>query len=230
MWLSSIIFDCDGVLVDSEALGLDASVAYLNEHGFNWAPEELVRRFTGYRDDVFASQLSSAYRELHGEDPHQSFFEGLVNVRRARRHLLTEVSGAASAVRRISLPKAVASSSRAEFLISKMQRTGLYELFAPHIYSAELVEHGKPSPDVFLYAANALGAAPGACLVVEDSVNGVKAGRAAGMTVWGFLGGGHCFEGHGERLIEAGATALINDFESLLVQLDAQAEQGRLER
>ena len=101
-----------------------------------------------------------------------------------------------------------------------MQRTGIFEFFDPHVYSADLVAHGKPAPDIFLYAAEKIGAAPARCLVIEDSANGVKAGLAAGMTVCGFLGGGHCFDGHGERLIDAGAHRTVRDFQALTGLLD----------
>jgi len=85
----------------------------------------------------------------------------------------------------------------------------LWELFAPHVYSADHVVHAKPAPDLFLHAADALRVAPAACLVLEDSTNGVAAGRAAGMRVWGFTGGGHMDDASGARLLSAGAERLI---------------------
>ncbi len=215
----AVIFDCDGVLVDSEILGLDASTAYLRDHGFDWSPADLVRLFTGFRDDVFAERLTKAYRDLHGVDPNTDFFSGLVETRRSRRHLLAPVPGARAAIAAMRTPKAVASSSRTEFLVGKMKRTGLYDLFDPHVYSADQVAHGKPAPDIFLYAAEKIGVAPEQCLAIEDSENGVKAAYAAGMTVWGFLGGGHCFEGHGARLTAAGAHKVVKDFKALGVAL-----------
>lgn len=215
----AVIFDCDGVLVDSEVLGLDASTQYLRSHGFAWSPQDLVRMFTGFRDDVFAMKLTEEYRALHGRDPDERFFPGLIETRRARRHLLQPVSGAHDALETLTMPKAVASSSRTEFLHGKMKRVGLFDLVAPHVYSADLVAHGKPAPDVFLYTAEKLGIAPERCLVIEDSENGVKAGLAAGMTVWGFLGGGHCFEGHGTRLRDVGAAQTVDDFAALTLAL-----------
>ncbi|MHA7870992.1 MAG: HAD family hydrolase [Hyphococcus sp.] len=211
----AVIFDCDGVLVDSEILGLDASAAYLRRHGFSWSPADLVRLFTGYREDVFAARLHAEYRRLHGAAPSEDFFQGLIDTRRALRHLLQPVPGARETLQTLRLPKAVASSSRTDTLHGKMQRVGLYDLVAPHVYSADLVAHGKPAPDVFLYAAERLNARPSQCLVIEDSENGVKAGRAAGMTVWGFIGGGHCFDGHGDRLLSAGADRIVEDFAAL---------------
>jgi HAD superfamily hydrolase (TIGR01509 family) len=114
---------------------------------------------------------------------------------------------------------AVASSARAVFLESKLKRMGLYDLAAPHVYSADLVAAGKPAPDIFLHAAGKIGADPARCLVLEDSVNGVRAGCAAGMTVWGFTGGGHCYDGYGERLAAAGAHRIVENYEAFIGEL-----------
>lgn len=219
MIFDAIIFDCDGVLVDSEALGLEESAAYLREHGFEWSAADLVRLFTGYRSDVFGRHLTEGFQKIHGRAPDAAFFEGLIDIRRSRRHLLQPIKGADKALTETEAPTAVASSSHTEFLDGKLKRTGLYDLAAPHVYSADLVEHGKPAPDIFLYAAEKLSVAPERCLVLEDSVNGVLAGVAAGMTVWGFLGGGHVFDGHGDGLLRAGATVTIEDFDGFLAAL-----------
>jgi len=218
---AAVIFDCDGVLVDSEILGLDDSASYLHEHGFNWSPADLVRLFTGLRDDVFFERLSSEYLAINGREPKATFFDGLLSVRRSRRDELQSVPGADDALNALSLPKAVASSSRTEFLESKLKRTRLYDFFEPHIYSAELVSHGKPAPDIFLYTAEKIAIDPARCLVIEDSEHGVLAARAAGMTVWGFLGGGHCFDGHGDRLAASGADRIVDSFQDFISLLDA---------
>ncbi|GAB4517358.1 MAG: HAD family hydrolase [Amphiplicatus sp.] len=222
MTFDAILFDCDGVLVDSEILGLEDCARYLRGHGLAWSGADLVRLFTGLRDDVFAERLADAYRAVHARPPPAGFFEGLVAQRRKRRHALQPVKGARAALEAIRLPKAVASSSRAVYLESKLKRVGLWDLLAPHVYSAEAVARGKPAPDIYLYAADRLGADPARCLVVEDSAHGVESGRAAGMTVWGFAGGGHCFEGHDARLIEAGAAFVARDFDALLAGLETR--------
>ncbi len=217
--VDAVIFDCDGVLVDSEALGLEESAQYLRSHGFTWSAADLVKKFTGLRDDRFALLLSEAYRDIHGASPPPDFFDGLVAERRSRKDELTEVAGAALALERLSaanVPFAVASSSRTPYLESKLKRTGLWPLAAPHVYSADRVANGKPAPDIFLHAAQRIDAAPGACLVVEDSPNGVKAGVAAGMIVCGFIGGGHCYDGHDALLLDAGANFIAADFSTLL--------------
>ncbi|MBB5517742.1 HAD family hydrolase [Amphiplicatus metriothermophilus] len=222
MAFDAILFDCDGVLVDSEILGLEDCARYLRGHGLAWSGADLVRLFTGLRDDVFAERLAAAYGAVHGRPPPEGFFEGLIEERRKRRHALQPVRGAKAALEAIRLPRAVASSSRAVYLESKLRRVGLWDLVAPHVYSAETVARGKPAPDIYLYAAERLGADPARCLVVEDSAHGVESGRAAGMTVWGFLGGGHCFEGHDARLVAAGATWIARDFDALLARLESR--------
>jgi len=125
---------------------------------------------------------------------------------------LTVVAGIEDAIARLRCPMAVASSSRTHQLDYKLRRTGLWELFAPHIYSADDVTHAKPAPDLFLHAANELGVVPRDCLVIEDSVNGVKAGIAADMRVWGFAGGGHMDDAASARLIHAGAERVVPDW------------------
>lgn len=215
----AVIFDCDGVLVDSESPGLEASAAYLRAHNLPFAAADLVRLFTGLRDDVFADRLRDAYRTANGAPPPLDFFDGLVAARRENAGELKAISGAAQALDAVKGAKAVASSSRAAWLASKLMRTGLYDRVAPHVYSAELVAHGKPHPDIFLYTADRLGVAPERCLVVEDSANGVAAGRAARMTVWGFSGGGHCFDGHDALLLRAGAERVAPDFGAFVAAL-----------
>jgi beta-phosphoglucomutase-like phosphatase (HAD superfamily) len=109
---------------------------------------------------------------------------------------------------------------------SKLERTGLYDIAAPHVYSADLVNHGKPAPDIFLYTAGKIGVAPERCLVIEDSANGVKAALAAGMSVWGFLGGGHCYDGHDVHLSEAGAHDVVYSFAAFISRLDGARTTG----
>lgn len=218
--VSAIIFDCDGVLVDSEAIGLDASVDFLKTQGFTWEAPDLIRIFTGYRDDIFRRKLEDAYYEIHGIIPGDDLFTGLVEARRRHKDDLRAIAGAAATLQLVRKPAlnlsmAVASSSRSQYLESKLRRTDLWDLVAPHVYSADAVPHGKPAPDIFLYAAEKIDTPPSQCLVIEDSTQGVKAGLAAGMDVWGFTGGGHCFDGHAERLLAAGATKIVDSFSSL---------------
>ena len=109
----------------------------------------------------------------------------------------------------------VASSSSPESLRLSLGLVGLYERFAPHVFSATQVARGKPAPDLFLFAAGQMGVPPSRCLVVEDSVAGVTGARAAGMTILGFTGASHCAPGHGTALAQAGATAVFDDMRRL---------------
>jgi len=115
----------------------------------------------------------------------------------------------------IALPVCVASSGPPEKISASLNRVGLWDRFAPHIFSAVQVRHGKPAPDLFLFAAEQMQAAPARCLVIEDSLAGIAAAVAAGMTVLGFHGGSHCRPGHGDTLRAAGAIAIFDDMRLL---------------
>lgn len=225
----AIIFDCDGVLVDSEVLAIKGERIALEALGLVYSPQDYVRKFVGLHDRAFFDALREDYHDTHRRDAPVDFEDRILEGRRRERHLLTPVAGADAALRKARVHVSaigVASSSRAHFLQSKLERTGLYDLAAPHVYSADLVESGKPAPDIFLYAAEQIGVAPERCLVLEDSENGVKAGFAAGMTVWGFLGGGHIFDGHGDRLLEAGAARVVENFAHFAKELDGLYEKA----
>ena len=119
------------------------------------------------------------------------------------------------AIAAIDLPKCVASSGTPEKIRHGLSCAGLYDRLAPNIFSASQVERGKPAPDLFLFAARQMQAAPARCLVIEDSLPGIAAAVAAGMTVLGFHGGSHCRPGHGDRLRAAGAIAIFDDMRQL---------------
>lgn len=218
MTFSAIIFDCDGVLVDSEILSVRGERRVLARHGINYTMEDFVRRFIGLHDDAFYAALKEDYRSTHGRDAPAGFEEEVLDGRRQEMKALTIIDGADRALQ-AHAKTAVASSSRAHFLESKLKRMNLWEYAAPHIYSADLVENGKPAPDIFLYTAEKLSVDPKRCLVLEDSENGVRAGLAAGMTVWGFTGGGHCIGNHDQRLLQAGAAMVATDFKHFLESL-----------
>lgn len=210
----AVIFDCDGVLVDSEILAIEVEIVLLAECGLVYAPDEYARRFLGLNDAAFREALALDSRDRTGRPLPDDFLHRAHTQRwDACQTRLTEVSGCGAAVAALTLPKAVASSSGAGFLREKLRLTGLLEAFDPHIYSADLVARAKPHPDVFLHAAEALGVSPDGCLAIEDSVNGVLSARAAGMTVWGFAGGGHMDAASSARLVEAGAERVVCDWE-----------------
>jgi len=207
---AAVIFDCDGVLIDSEILTLEIEIDLLADRGLVYAPADFLHRFMGLNDAAYHAALDADCRDRTGRPlPEDDLRQARGPRWAACHHRLTEVEGCADAVAALTLPKAVASSSGAAFLRENLRRTGLLPAFDPHVYSADLVARAKPHPDIFLHAAQALVIAPDRCLAIEDSVNGVTAARAAGMTVWGFVGGGHMDEASAGRLVEAGAHRLV---------------------
>lgn len=212
----AVLFDFDGVLADTEALALVTDREQLAEIGLEYSRAAFVRRFTGIATEEFRRRVREDALAQTGETVSDAFFDDL----RARRvktitERLTAIDGAHDVIRKVSVPKAVASSSHGIMFEKKLKMLDLWSSFAPHVYSATDVPRSKPFPDLFLHAAGKLGAAPDACIVVEDSVAGVAAGIAAGMRVFGFTGGGHCDAAHAEGLREAGATEIAPDMPSL---------------
>lgn len=221
MRFAAMIFDCDGVLVDSEALAMDVDRERLAAIGLDYERSEFVARFMGLSDAAFAAALDADRRARLGEPLPAGFMDAL---HAEQSQLLAErlqpIPGAAACARSLGeLPKAVASSTSTDLLALKLRVTGLADLFGRHAYSADLVARAKPFPDVFLYAAERLEIAPSQCLVLEDSQNGVRAGLAAGMTVWGFTGGGHADAELGARLTGAGAARVLATFPAVTTAL-----------
>ena len=209
----AVIFDCDGVLVDSEILAIEVEIALLAEYGLTYELDDFHHRFLGLNDKAFVAALEIDCLALTGRPLPRDFGpRGRQQRIDACRERLVEVAGAGQAVAALTLPKAVASSSQTAFLRDKLELGGLLAAFDPHVYSADLVANAKPHPDIFLHAAQALGVAPARCLAIEDSANGVKSALAAGMTCWGFAGGGHMDSASVERLKAAGAVRIVADW------------------
>lgn len=208
-----LIFDCDGVLVDSEFLEHTVDAEMLAAHGYERTMEDLLGRFVGIsRKDMYAT----IFGELGRPVP-----EGLLESRervvwtRCARDLRV-VTGLSAALDALSaLPKCVASSSTPDKLRMKLEITGLTPWFAPHIFSTELVQRGKPAPDIYLHAARAVGVPPEACTVIEDSPHGVGGARAAGMRAISFTGGAHATASLRAQLVDAGASAIAHSMDEL---------------
>lgn len=218
----AVIFDCDGVLVDSEVLALEVELAAAATVGLSYDIDEYKARFMGMTTAAFFELLEKDCRAKTGRDLPPDFRDACYgHYRKALSSRLTEVKGALDTVRVIGHRKAVASSSNADALEEKLRLTGLWDHFAPHVYSTDLVAHGKPAPDIFLHAAKMIETTPSECLVIEDSVNGVLAARGAGMRVWGFIGGGHMDERTGKRLLDAGAERIVANWQEAAMLLAA---------
>ena len=181
-----VIFDCDGVLVDSERIGVRIDVRVLGELGWTLTEADVIERFVGRSEAYMVSEIEARLgRPLPEGWDNQ--FDALY--REAFEAELAPVDGVVAALDAITAPTCVASSSTHERLRYTLGLTGLLERFDGRIFSAEEVRNGKPAPDLFLHAAASLGADPARCAVVEDSRYGVEAARAAGMRAFGYAGG-----------------------------------------
>jgi HAD superfamily hydrolase (TIGR01509 family) len=181
-----VIFDCDGVLVDSERIAVRTDVQVLARLGWSMSEAECIERFVGLSDRSIKAAIET-HLGIALADDWDKEFQSLY--REAFTSELTPVPGIVEALDRITLPTCVASSSSHDKLRFTLGLTGLYERFAGRIFSAYDVARGKPAPDLFLHAASRMGVEPAACAVVEDSRYGVQAARAAGMRAFGFAGG-----------------------------------------
>ncbi len=207
-----IIFDCDGVLIDSEVIANRVNVEVLAGLGVEFTLEEYMERFVGVSlpDEVLEIERLRNIK-LPGD-----YEARLMNHKyKVFDQELRAIEGIAEFVKLIEISKAVASGSSPERLEYTLKLTHLWELFAPHIYSTTLVPKSKPAPDIFLYTADKFGVKPEKCLVIEDSTLGVRAGIAAGMTVLGFIGGSHIKNGHEETLLELGASKVFSKMQDV---------------
>jgi HAD superfamily hydrolase (TIGR01509 family) len=207
-----IIFDCNGVLVDSEPLATAIVSQEFMRAGFNLTPDIVARYFTGRRPaDMFAEVEIASGRKL------PAGFAATVasaTLRRFRAELRA-TAHMAQALSWLRGPKCVASSSSFDRIRVSLESADLIRYFDPHLFSATEVKNGKPAPDLFLHAAAKMQVAPRHCIVVEDSAVGVAAGVAAGMTAIGFAGGSHAGPRLGEQLRAAGARVVISDMRAL---------------
>ncbi|GAB5467334.1 MAG: HAD family hydrolase [Rhodospirillales bacterium] len=183
-----IIFDCDGVLVDSEALGGAILVRLMRARGSDITLDEVDRRYRG----MVMEEMVADFFERLGQ-PYDPSFPGTIRdqVNAALSQEVEAVPGALDLVRQVQaagLPCCVASSGALEKMRITLGRTGLLPLLGEVLFTAQDVPRGKPAPDVFLHAARVMGADPAGCLVIEDSPAGVRAAVAAGMQVVGYSG------------------------------------------
>jgi len=212
-----IIFDCDGVLVDSEPIAHGLLAQMMTDLGHPMTTAESVQKFTGRS---LADTLPLIEDVLGRGIPDQigQHYSHLL-LERLRRNL-KPIAGVREAVAMLRYPRCVASSSSLERIHLSLEVTGLLSLFGSNIFSATQVTHGKPAPDLYLFAATRMAVAPEDCVVIEDSALGVTAGRAAGMRVIGFAGGTHAI-GHAKRhLVAAGAYPIV----SAMAELPAAVE------
>jgi HAD superfamily hydrolase (TIGR01509 family) len=207
-----VIFDCDGVLVDSEVISCAAHAETLTRHGYPITSDQVFDRFLGRSMRQASREIEAEMGRSLPDDFHAQVYAEIFRLFAVSLEATPHIGEALAA---IALPVCVASSGPPEKISASLNRVGLWDRFAPHIFSAVQVRQGKPAPDLFLLAAEQMQAAPARCLVIEDSLAGIAAAVAAGMTVLGFHGGSHCRPGHGDRLRGAGAAAIFDDMRQL---------------
>jgi HAD superfamily hydrolase (TIGR01509 family) len=207
-----VIFDCDGVLVDSEALACVVHADVLTEHGYPITAAQVHDRFLGRSSREARFEVET---EMGRVLPDEYTVALKATIDRVFGESLQPVPHIAETLGRITQRICVASSGTPTRIRSSLATTGLLDRFGPHLFSASSVAHGKPAPDLFLFAATEMGVPPARCVVIEDSVPGVTGARAAGMTVLGFHGGAHCGPDTPAALKAAGADATFADMREL---------------
>lgn len=205
-----IIFDFDGTIVDSEPIANRALAETLTAIGMPTTAEEAMTRYIGLR----MVDCVRAIERIHGRAPPPDFVDACrARTRNLLREELRPVAGAPAFIRScVPDLTAIASSSSVHGIKHALELVGLADCFDGRIFSAADLERGKPHPDVFLHAANGLGANPADCIVLEDSALGVQSAVAAGMTVIGLTAGSHCSPAHSDRLREAGAHIVAGSY------------------
>lgn len=220
MAFNAIIFDFDGVLLESEFEGNRALAELLTQLGHETSLEQAFKHYAGLSGPQFIAAIESRIgarlpREFYERRNEQSV--------RALRDGIGAVAGAIEFVRSLplSLPKAVASSSSTKWIRTHLDHLGLSDAFGNHIYSGhEHVENGKPAPDIYLHAARALGVDITGAVILEDSEVGAKGALLSGATVIGIAAGRHCFDGHADALKALGVDHVAHSFNDVAELID----------
>lgn len=216
-----VIFDCDGVLVDSETISIDVLVRAIESAGGTIDIQGAYDQFLGRSLTTVIETLKADYELPVGDD----FLEHMRRDLYIRFHdELKPVTGVSAMLGHAGWPFCVASSSQLERIRLSLEITGLLNYFEPNIFSATMVARGKPAPDLFLHAASTMGFAPSRCVVVEDSPAGIVAAHAAGMRVFAFVGASHAEKSNLRKSVEALKPALIFDDIRMLPDLLAELD------
>ena len=222
MKFDGIIFDFDGVLIESEFEGNQRLAELLTSLGHPTSVAEAIEHYTGLAGHDFVAAVENRIGRTLPPEFHD---RGKVHRERALLEGIDEVTGAIAFVRALPrpLPKAVASSSSTKWVRTHLEHLDLSDAFGPHVYSGrEHVTRGKPAPDLYLHAARELGVEIGRTVIIEDSKIGATGALASGATVIGLAAGRHCFDGHADMLRSVGVELIAHDFEEVerLIGLD----------
>ena len=218
-----VIFDCDGVLIDSEILSARVDCEFLREIGYEIEPVVLAQRFAGFTTRALFESIA---QEIGLALPADLVQRAVIETDRRLGEEVRPIAGVHEMLDMLDHPRCVCSNSRGERLRVSMTRAGIWDRFRPYVFSAREVAEGrgKPAPDVFLHAAEVFETGVDDAIVIEDSATGVTAGVAAGMRVVGFTGASHSWPGHGEVLMEAGALTVVKRLADLPATIEALRE------
>ncbi len=211
----AIIFDFDGVLLESEFEGNRLLAELLTDLGHRTSVEDAIQHYVGLAGPQFIAAIE---QRIGGPLPPEFHERRKAQSVRALREGVRAVVGAVDFVRSLppGLPRAVASSSSTRWLRGHLDHLGLTDAFGDHVYSGrEHVERGKPAPDLYLHAADRLGVAIDRAVILEDSAIGAAGALASGATVIGFAGGAHCFDGHADMLRSLGVRHIARSFDEV---------------
>jgi HAD superfamily hydrolase (TIGR01509 family) len=215
-----VIFDCDGVLINSEEMAAEADCEFLRHYGLKFSVEEFLAFGCGLVREEFIRKLDDLHRDLHGRGLPADFGDRLqAHYRHTVYPKIRAIDGVADLLdmlKKEGVPFCVASNSDLPSLVQKLELTGLKPYFEGRIYSKDMVANPKPAPDLFLFAAEDMGYKPDECLVVEDSVTGANAIRAANMTGIGFAGGSHRPVNYARMLLSQGVAETVQTMAEMI--------------
>ncbi len=216
-----VIFDCDGVLVDSEPL---AALAYHNVYANQgmMLPKGIIAQCVGMKQSDIIKQIADLTGHYLSGSAETSLWP---ETRRVFSKSLQPTPGIKSLLDGLDSPRCVASSSSLERIHFSLDTTKLAVFFGDAIYSSSMVKRGKPAPDLFLHAAKEMGANARGCVVIEDSPFGVQGAVAAGMTAIGYTGGAHTDKDHAQRLLDKGAFAVFSDWKDIGYWMGAASDE-----
>jgi HAD superfamily hydrolase (TIGR01509 family) len=219
-----VIFDCDGVLVDSEPLSIAVLIDMLGRMGVEMGEEEACERFLGRSLSTVTGTLKNEFGLSVGQD----FLDHMrLDLYDRFSRDLKAIAGVGEALDKLTGRRCVASSSQLERIRLSLGLTGLLSKLEPHIFSATMVQNGKPAPDLFLYAASQMQVRPQDCIVIEDSPAGVSAAKAAGMAVFAFTGGSHAkLPSFRERLAALQPDVMFDAMADLVHLVQKHVEHG----
>jgi HAD superfamily hydrolase (TIGR01509 family) len=217
-----IIFDCDGVLIDTEIVAAEVMVDWLQSEKVEITVPEFIRGFTGKTFSDIIQLLKQAKR-FNSDIETKEIVHQLDDAIRQR---VRPINGVWQMLDAINPPKSVVSNSAADYVVEALAKLDITHHFGGRVFSAEMVEKAKPSPMVYQLAVDTLSLPKSSIITIEDSYTGVMASIAAGLPTIGFLGGSHILEGHGERLKELGVIGLASNHQELSQILGQRLDQA----